>query len=101
MQTLLVQKDQLDELDMLKKDYFNTILQYQTDCLRHFQAKNREKTLDSLSKLAETASYAYDLEILKEASFLQGMVCVFFCYWNEAIKHFKNAVRIFLSLNSL
>ena len=70
MQTLLVHKDLLDESDLVKKDYFNTILIYQNECIRHFHAKNREKTMESLSKLAETASYAYDLEILKEASFL-------------------------------
>lgn len=97
MQTLLIQKDQLDDLDHAKKEYFNAILHFQNDCVKSFSQRHKDKTLDSLNKLAEMSSYAYDMEILKETTFLQGMVCVFFGLWNDAIKYYKNAVSLNLA----
>jgi hypothetical protein len=54
----------------MKKEYFNAILALESECLRQFHARNKEKTMEYLAKIAETASYAYDMEILKEASLL-------------------------------
>ena len=40
------------------------------------------------------------MEIMKEASFLQAMVCQYFGYWSEALKYFKNARNIADELGS-
>jgi hypothetical protein len=48
--------------------------------------------MEALSRLFEMSSYAYDMETLKETTFLQGMVSFFFADYQEALRYFKNAV---------
>ena len=68
MQTILVAKDQLDDLDHLKKDYFNAVLAIQAECVKNFNQRFKDKTMECLSRLSEMAAYAYDMDILKETS---------------------------------
>ena len=97
MQTILIKKDYLDELDYHKKDYFNAVLSAQNDCVKYFGQRNKEKTIEALNRLFDMSSHAYDLDTLKETTFLQGMICQFFRDYSEALKNFKNAVSKLLS----
>eukprot|EP00347_Sterkiella_histriomuscorum_P022582 403337936 len=97
----IIQKEYLDDLDRVKKDYFNAVLGVQGECVKNFMLRNKEKTMESLEKLQELAAYAYDLEILKETNLVQAMVCVYFGQWTQAIKYFKNCRDLADELNSV
>jgi hypothetical protein len=65
----MIKKDYLTELDMRKKEYYNVIMKLQSEAAKNFQSKNRERIMESLNMIAELASFAYDIEMLKEVSF--------------------------------
>lgn len=50
--------------------------------------------MEALQKLTELSSYAYDIDVLKEASFAQAMTSAYFGFYKDAIKYYKHAVTL-------
>ena len=48
--------------------------------------------MEALIKLKDMASFAYDIDILKEAYFLSAMVSSYFGKLHDAIHFYKSAV---------
>ena len=88
----MIKKEYYTELDIKKKDYYNEVARLQSEAVKYFQIKNREKIMEALNKIADNAAHAYDIEMYKESCFALGLTSSFYGHYREAIKYFKYAV---------
>ena len=64
LQTLLIKKDCVHDEDLEKRRYYDQIVSHQSECVRFFNLKNHEKTMQSLASLEQLSSNAYDVKVL-------------------------------------
>jgi len=85
LETILIKKQQPDEIDQIKRDYLTTVQSIQKEAARFFKLRQKDKALEYLEKLFDLAAYAYDREVLKEVSFAQGLITAYFKDYQGAI----------------
>jgi hypothetical protein len=78
LETLLIAKDEMTDLDEAKREYFERIDDLRKRALRFFKLKNYNACIEYIDEIIETANYAYDLNVLKDIYNLKALVCIFF-----------------------
>ena len=89
METLIVPKEEVTELDEAKKEYYLKIETERKIASKAFKLKDYRKTQIYLDKIVSIAGHAYDLESLRNTYHLKALVSIYFDDYRDALKSFK------------
>lgn len=78
LETLLVEKDELTELDQLKIEYLERVNTERKRAMRCFKLKNQDDCLKFIDIIIDIGEHAYDIDLLKSAHSLKALICIFF-----------------------
>ncbi|CDW82465.1 histidine acid phosphatase family protein [Stylonychia lemnae] len=89
LETILVPKDEITELDEVKRDYYEKIEEERKRSSRYFKVRDYDQCKKHIDYVIDIASHAYDLETLRDSFHLKALVCIFFDDYEEALISFK------------
>ncbi len=89
LETVLVPKEEITDLEEVKKNYLSRIDDYRKKALRYFKARDFQNTLYYLNEIIEIGKHSYDLFMLRHIFHLMALVSIFFDEYGKALVFFK------------
>lgn len=78
METLIVPKEEITVLDIIKKNYYERIEVERKRAAKFFKVRDFEMCKRYIEEIKTIALHAYDLETLRNTFQLKALVCIFF-----------------------
>lgn len=89
LETLIIPKERLNELEEVKSSYYKKIEKVRQRALKEFKAHQFTETYDNLTEIIRMGCYGYDMDLLKNALILTAQVCIYFGEYQMAKDTFK------------
>jgi tetratricopeptide (TPR) repeat protein len=93
LETILKDKNEISELDKVRKIYYQHIEELLSSARKAFKEKDLENTIEPLSKILKIGFHAYDLDTVLLVLHLRSLVYVYFDSYKCAINDLKTLRR--------
>eukprot|EP00347_Sterkiella_histriomuscorum_P024572 403330650 len=89
LETVILQKQDMSDLDYMKREFYNKVEQERRMAFQMFKAREYQQAINSLEEIIQMSKYAYDIDLLSKVLKLQAQIAIFFNDFRGAVVIYK------------